>query len=436
MAGRRLIDAAKLFNASKSIAKQHINLRSQQLDVYNKTSTLARSVKNQTDRVTLTVNAAIELSKRFNESALSYTTTSASEHAPTGHDEAIPQKETVDGKKPRYDMKEDLEQNHHYDRSEQHSQGEGPPEKELGITQERSNRRPLPNGTISSSGLTSHEQSIKQDTFSQKSTPEPVNTPLAEEKQTGRQDEEEGIKPVASRASTTSAPPKLSDLTPDEARRLQRQSEFQIPSVATDIQSKTPHSSTEKLSEGHDRDVFYTRSAETKPQYSSLPRAKIPENTENKQGSGEHVQDGQINQDVFYATPEPGQKIAQKEQIPHQEAVTDQDQVPAGINTDVFRTARVAKMLGGNPYKDKTDLDLKGANRTLVDHIKIAAGKDQNSFNVRQSVATAPAQLKPILSNGLSSNEKEMHDFASELAKSANAAPLPISELSRRYPEE
>ena len=59
MAGRRLIDAAKLFNASRSIVKQHINLRSQQLDVYSKTSILAKTVKNQTDRVTLTAKAAV-----------------------------------------------------------------------------------------------------------------------------------------------------------------------------------------------------------------------------------------------------------------------------------------------------------------------------------------------------------------------------------------
>ncbi|KAI6790326.1 ABC1-domain-containing protein [Hortaea werneckii] len=67
MAGRRLIDAAKLFGASGNVAKQHLAVRRQQWDVYSRTSTLAKAVKNQTDRVTVTAAAAIELAKRFNE---------------------------------------------------------------------------------------------------------------------------------------------------------------------------------------------------------------------------------------------------------------------------------------------------------------------------------------------------------------------------------
>ncbi|KAK4569866.1 hypothetical protein LTR86_002835 [Recurvomyces mirabilis] len=67
MAGKRLLDAAKLINASTSIAKQHYGLRKQQWDVYTRTSSLAKAVKSQTDRVTVTAVAAAELAKRFNE---------------------------------------------------------------------------------------------------------------------------------------------------------------------------------------------------------------------------------------------------------------------------------------------------------------------------------------------------------------------------------
>ncbi|KAI7087724.1 ABC1-domain-containing protein [Hortaea werneckii] len=72
MAGRRLIDAAKLFGASGNVAKQHLAVRRQQWDVYSRTSTLAKAVKNQTDRVTVTAAAAIELAKRFNETGPSW----------------------------------------------------------------------------------------------------------------------------------------------------------------------------------------------------------------------------------------------------------------------------------------------------------------------------------------------------------------------------
>lgn len=67
MAGKRLIDAAKLFNAGGSVAKQHISLRKQQWDLFTNTSSLAKAVKGQTDRVTVTARAAVELAKRFNE---------------------------------------------------------------------------------------------------------------------------------------------------------------------------------------------------------------------------------------------------------------------------------------------------------------------------------------------------------------------------------
>ncbi|KAK3655667.1 hypothetical protein LTR56_003316 [Elasticomyces elasticus] len=65
--GKRLLDAAALLTTSSSIAKQHFILRRQQWDVYTRTSSLAKAVKSQTDRVTVTAAAAAELARRFNE---------------------------------------------------------------------------------------------------------------------------------------------------------------------------------------------------------------------------------------------------------------------------------------------------------------------------------------------------------------------------------
>ena len=72
MAGKRLLDVAKLLDAGRSISKQHIVLRRQQWEVYSKTSGLAKAVKSQTDRVTVTVGAAYELVKRVNETGPSW----------------------------------------------------------------------------------------------------------------------------------------------------------------------------------------------------------------------------------------------------------------------------------------------------------------------------------------------------------------------------
>lgn len=67
MAGKRLLDAAKLFNAGRSIAKQHFGLRKDQWEVYSQTYSLAKAVKSQTDKVTVTAGAAYELTRRLNE---------------------------------------------------------------------------------------------------------------------------------------------------------------------------------------------------------------------------------------------------------------------------------------------------------------------------------------------------------------------------------
>jgi aarF domain-containing kinase len=429
MAGRRLIDAAKLFNASKSIAKAHINLRSQQLDTYSKTSTLAKAVKDQTDRVTLTAKAAIILAQRFNEPPPSYTKPTASDETPQSQDGSILKKGMVDGEWLRADVKEGLEQNHGYDRSGRNTHAE-PPAEELEIKQEEAQRSPLPDGTIPPSGIILPDQSAGQDTYSRRPMPEATKQPLAEE-QTGGRDGIDGLRPLASEASTKPISSERPELSSVEARKLQRQSEFQIPSRAGEMQPSSG-STTKKLSEGHDRDVFYTRSAETKPEYSSLPRAKIPKHTEDKQTCDAHVQDGQLNQDVFYATSQPGQAEAQKEQIPQQAAVPEQEQVPEGINTDVFRSPKVAKMLSGNPYignpygrspyKGSPQLDLKGARKSPVDHTKLAVDMDQATFYVRSSQEGRPAELEQTLSSTQASAEKEMRDFASQLAKDAEAS--------------
>ncbi|RFU27410.1 hypothetical protein B7463_g8940, partial [Scytalidium lignicola] len=69
MAGKRLVDLAALFNASRGVAAKHVALRTRQLDVYNQTSTLAKAVRSQTDRVTETAKAAAFLASRLNENS-------------------------------------------------------------------------------------------------------------------------------------------------------------------------------------------------------------------------------------------------------------------------------------------------------------------------------------------------------------------------------
>lgn len=68
MSGRRLLDVIQFFNVSKSIAAKHLAIRQRQLDVYTRTSSLTKGIKEQTDGLILTAQAAAALARRFDDS--------------------------------------------------------------------------------------------------------------------------------------------------------------------------------------------------------------------------------------------------------------------------------------------------------------------------------------------------------------------------------
>jgi len=412
MAGRRFVDAAKLFQASKSIASKHITLRSQQFEAYQKTSSLAKAVKSQTDRVTLTAAAAVALYQRSNEAAPTYTKAAPERPATNAKHEHIPRRETVQGHAPECGIREALKQDHHYDRSGQTTAAQPPPEHELDVEQAKAPRRPLPDGTIPPAGATLGLGEQGQDTFSGRPVAEALKDPLAEEQATQLRHENEGIKPVESTESTIPLPgqPRGASLDVTES----------IPAHANDLQPSTKSSKIQSLLAGHDRDVFYTRSVESQPEPSARPRAEIPKAAANAQGSDSHVEDGRLNQDVFYATPKPGQRTVQTEETA-EAAPPVEEEVPEGINTDIFHSKRVARMLGQDRYSRKEHLGptiSKGTGRHPLDDRPIVqtdhSAKSQPSRPV-QLPASAPVSPQP------STTEQEMQNFASELAKDAEA---------------
>jgi aarF domain-containing kinase len=402
MAGRRLVDAAKLFNASKSIATKHIALRSSQLGSFNKTSTLAKAVKNQTDRITLTAAAAIELSKRFSDEAPAYARAAAEQATGTPkHHENIPRRESVERDVGVSGSKEGLEQDHHYDRSEQNTAVTPPPKEELEIEQKEAPRRPLPDGTIPSSGVTLEQEEKGRDTFSERPVAEPPKDPLAEEKQDQTRQEDEGINPVESDESTIPLP--------GQPRGQSSAASETIPSHANDLQQPPIPSTIKELQKGHDRDVFYSRSVESQPSPSSRPRMQIPNHAATKQTSDEHVDDKHLNQDVFYSVSESGQ----------------QAELPEGINTDIFHSPKVAKMLGSDAFSRKERAKRQGPSINPFIPPQYQAGHGHESKSSQQTQQSKPEQATQ--SPQSQTTETEMHNLASQLAQdaqsSASAAP-------------
>ncbi|KAI9799699.1 MAG: hypothetical protein M1825_004434 [Sarcosagium campestre] len=273
MAGKKLVDVAALFNASRSVAKKHVALRSRQLDEFSKTSTLVKSVVDQT-------REASRVGQSFVQSA----------GRPTAvHDNT-------------------------YRASEQ---------PELDGRRSDSNGPPLSNETI------------KKDS---------------------------------------------KKLSPDKARQIQRQAEHQIPSHTARSEKKISPEGDD-IARGNDRDVFYTPTQSTSPSLSNLPRTKIPKRVDDTQSGDDHVKDGQINADVYYSSK--GARVSGP--VPSVEAVPVQEHTPEEINTDVFHSPRVSKLLGGKDKSSEKDLQLDATSRTPIDHTKLAAGRDQDVFNVRDS---------------------------------------------------
>ncbi|KAA6412005.1 MAG: ABC1-domain-containing [Lasallia pustulata] len=440
MAGRRILDAAALFNASRAVTSKHVALRIQQLDVYSKTSSLATAVKGQTDRVTPTVQAASALARRFNGPAPSYSTSThgpdtATKGGPVHRKDHAGRVQTGGG------LKEGLEQDHFYERSDVNSTVDPVPNGELGVKQEESKRHPLPDGSIPPAGSDIAMSNIDEDTFSSRPQTEPVIKPFAEESEVI----EKSLEPESSgRPSIPASSKTETQLSAKEAKILQRQAEAQIPARTAEpplTRSAVPQSNastdaeTAELGVGQEQDVFYSPSTTATPVLSALPRVKVPKFTEDTQESDEHVPDQQINQDVFYSSS----RRKQEKPAPQAQAVPEQAQLSEDMYADIFHSPRVAKLLGwqGRRKGSPDALELQGAKGTPVDRTNLSGEKDQETFNVRTSAEEAPKPREPSVSpendkSAMEIQEEDVHELAADLAKDAQTSSSSGGQLNRR----
>lgn len=329
MAGKRLLDAAALFTAGRAVFRKHIALRSQQWDVYSKTSSLTRLVKQQGD-----IAAGL--------------TAQEAPYSSRHSDRTIP---SVIQDQPRQGQAQD----HFYKRSQDSGAVKAVSEEGLGVKQEGGLSKALPDEKVPTTN-TAHEDAGQDQSYTASTGRGPAHREVP--------------------------------MSADEARRAQRQSEFQIPSRTADQESNEQSDvDATRLSKDQDEDVFYVRAEKAASVLSELPRAKIPKHTEDSQGVGGDIRQAGINSDVF--SPSSGSQDMKV--LPETQAVPDQEQIPEGINTDVFHSPKISRLLGLG--EKSPSLGLKGASGTPLEKTELAKGKDQDTFNVRmteQSHPTAP----------------------------------------------
>ena len=138
MAGRRLLDVAALLSASKGIAQRHVALRQQQLDVFLRTSSVAKAGKAYAERYTETAKAAAILAGRMNEDrpAWTYEATDGAQttnQTPGQQQAPIPNPDTLKAKATNTTA-EGIKQDHFYEASQQNAATEAPPKDELHVS--------------------------------------------------------------------------------------------------------------------------------------------------------------------------------------------------------------------------------------------------------------------------------------------------------------
>lgn len=372
MAGKRLLDVAALFNASRGVLRKTIDLRSRQLDVYTRTSTLAKAVKNQTDRVTETAKAASILASRLNEATPQWAeqTVRSTQHS----DDPIPSHESTKEPIKPSQHEEGLQQDHHYELSRRNTSIDPVPNESLDIHQEMADRYPLPDGTIPPASSNINIPKRDKDVVSSRPV-EAVKEPLSKG--------DEALHPAASNKSTIPIPENDSKVQfSKHAREVQRQFEGQIPSHVAAVDGKA----TSKLSAGHDEDVTYEPSASTEPVLSSLPRVKIPKESGHEQGFDEHVRQSGINSDTYSSPIETSSGIARE---------AEQDDIPEGVNTNLFYSPRVSKMLGGSKYGARKE---SAANFVQDDSSLNGGGMhaQQSSTGDKQAGSTADDDVREL----------------------------------------
>ena len=437
MAGRRLLDAAAIFKASKAVAAKHVRLRTHQLEAYNKTSSLTKALKNQTDRFTTTAKAASVLADRFVEPRLQSSTAAQKSNLPR---ESVPSKNSVAGNSEITGGKEGLEQDHFYERSVGNTTAEPLPNAQLDVAQEKTRRDPLPDGTIPPVGADIDLLERDKDVVSETPRTESAKEPIADDQRI-----DNDIQPVSSGRSSIPRTSGKSIVPPaDQARKLQRQAESQIPSQSAEPPPATApspqvadRSNAEGTKSGVDDkgDVFYTPSRTISPAFSSLPRVKVPKVTADTQSGDKNVQDGEINQDVFYSSTQ----RKEEEHIPRTQAVPDQKQPTDDIYSEIFHSPRVAEMLGTQSKQNKTTYKsgLYVAQEKPVQQTKLSQDKDQDSFNVRTSSQEDLNPEQPSTASASETSKESMNediqDLAADIAKDAQAIPPAPSEVSFQH---
>lgn len=379
MSGKRLLEAAALYQAARGVVSKHVALRSHQFEAFKKTSSLAKAVIPQTSKITPVTPAASALSSRLKGDQVPA-------NNPRKETSQIPSTESVQTPESTFVTKQGLRQDHFYERSEQNSTAQPQPDHELRVQQESAKRYPLPDGTIPSAESKLPSLAQVPDISSQFARTEPVKNSLSET----TEQSDETLEPSSDQSSIAGLSKKARLPSPENARLLQRQAEQQIPSQAAEAPAaqasdvdvaKTDQRETMNPEINQNQDIFYTSSPKVGQVLSALPRVKLPKNAVDEQHSLESVPDGHMNPDTFNSR----RPTKQEQNNLEKQAIPQQDEPSDDTYSELFHSPKVAKILNAQPKSadSSRDLDLKSAKETPIQNDGLTSVEDSKTLNTR-----------------------------------------------------
>ena len=423
MSGKRLLDAAAIFKASRGVATKYLGLRRHQFDAYSKTSTIAKAIKNQTDRVILTARAASALAERFNGPGPAYSTQAKGSNVPEQNASA-PSQDTV-RTTDAPGTKQGIVQDHFYESLLENSTTEPLPDAQLEVKQARAKTQPLPDDSSPSVGIkvgsARHEDEVPSSRPSSEPFERPVSGPTeGGEADTGLEQPSFDVSGKSSHSASAKSP------SADEAKQLQRRAERQIPSQTAEpppIEASMPSGSQSSTAAAtgspakQQQDVFYSPSTNTSAVLSSLPRQKLPKTSAETQESDPRVPDERMNQEVFYSSG----RGSQDEAVPEVQALPEQEGPSDEMYSELFHSPKVAKMLKGQLQEGKSSkgLELTGAKDARLKERKSPKDEDQETFSSLVSEDADTANQTDSAARQISegdTSEEGTRQFAEDLA--------------------
>ncbi|OQO03599.1 hypothetical protein B0A48_10264 [Cryoendolithus antarcticus] len=320
MAGKRILDAAKLFNTARAIGRQHLGLRREQWEVLKETSSAVKAVKWQTDRVTVTVGAAWELGKVF-----------------AGDEKA----KWTDG-------------------AEVQAQRAGQEVRRTAEEVRKAGEQVVDNVRDGVEGVAAE---VRRDSA--------VAEDIAAETVSG---DDGSLAALRKREEVKQAEMPRSDATITEQP---------VAEAASGV------------------DTFSERGRGVAQTIDTVPQTELPEHVASEQGSDKHVQDKELNQDVYYSATS---KSEQAEEVPEE------------INLDIFSSPKVSQILGQrtggkkNPYGNRQRMSPK----PLPEMVKAA---EQRRREQEAAAERAQAKASESAEPQVAKHDAETADLASSIAK-------------------